>query len=64
VVRLAREYILFGGIDPDNALRPSIRRMLPLDVLHALRDAENDLATPSFILELQRRLAAAESAQR
>jgi putative ATP-dependent endonuclease of OLD family len=39
------EYILFGGSEPDNALWPSIRRMVPLDVLHALRDAENDLAT-------------------
>jgi putative ATP-dependent endonuclease of OLD family len=39
------EYILFGGIDPDNAMRPGLRRMLPLDVLAALRDAEKDLAT-------------------
>src|ERR1700730_10809822 len=39
------EYILFGGVDPDNMLRPSIRRMLPLDGLGALRDAEKDLAT-------------------
>jgi len=39
------EYIVFGGLDPDNAIRPGLRRMLPLDVLAALRDAENDLAT-------------------
>ncbi|CAN7310020.1 AAA family ATPase [Bradyrhizobium sp. LjRoot220] len=39
------EYIIFGGLDPDNAIRPALRRMLPLDVLAALRDAENDLAT-------------------
>ncbi|KRE13372.1 ATP-dependent endonuclease [Bosea sp. Root483D1] len=39
------EYILFGGLDPDNAMRPRLRRMLPIDVLAALRDAEKDLAT-------------------
>jgi putative ATP-dependent endonuclease of OLD family len=39
------EYIIFGGNDPDHAIRSSFRRMLPLDVLDALRDAENDLAT-------------------
>jgi putative ATP-dependent endonuclease of OLD family len=39
------EYIVFGGLDPDNAIRPGLRRMLPLDVLAALRDAEKDLAT-------------------
>jgi putative ATP-dependent endonuclease of the OLD family len=39
------EYVLFGGLDPDNAMRPGLRRMLPLDVLAALRDAEKDLAT-------------------
>jgi putative ATP-dependent endonuclease of OLD family len=39
------EYIIFGGLDPDNAILPRLRRMLPLDVLAALRDAENDLAT-------------------
>jgi putative ATP-dependent endonuclease of OLD family len=39
------EYIIFGGLDPDNALRPGLRRMLPLDVLCALRDAEKDLAS-------------------
>jgi putative ATP-dependent endonuclease of the OLD family len=37
------EYIIFGGLDPDNAVRPGLRRMLPLDVLAALRDAEKDL---------------------
>jgi len=39
------EYILFGGLDANNAMRPGLRRMLPLDVLAALRDAEKDLAT-------------------
>jgi putative ATP-dependent endonuclease of OLD family len=39
------EYILFGGLDPDNAMRQGLRRMLPLDMLAALRDAEKDLAT-------------------
>ena len=39
------EYVIFGGLGPDNALRPGLRRMLPLDVLVALRDAEKDLAT-------------------
>lgn len=39
------EYLVFGGTDPDNAIRAGLRRMLPLDVLGALRDAEKDLAT-------------------
>jgi putative ATP-dependent endonuclease of the OLD family len=39
------EYNIFGGLDPDNAIRSGLRRMLPLDVLAALRDAEKDLAT-------------------
>ena len=47
--RLGAKTVIRGGygisIDPDNMLRPSIRRMLPLDVLGALRDAERDLAT-------------------
>lgn len=38
------EYIVFGGLDPDNAIRPGLRRMLPIDVMGALRDAEKDLA--------------------
>jgi putative ATP-dependent endonuclease of OLD family len=38
------EYILFGGRDPDNAVGSGMRRMLPLDLLPALRDAEKDLA--------------------
>jgi putative ATP-dependent endonuclease of the OLD family len=37
------EFIVFGGLDPDNAVYGSFRRMLPLDVLGALRDAEHDL---------------------
>lgn len=39
------EYIIFGGLDPDNAIGSSLRRMLPLDVQPALRDAEKDLAS-------------------
>ena len=39
------EYIIFGGLEPDNSMRSSVRRMLPIDVLGALRDAERDLAT-------------------
>lgn len=39
------EHLVFGGTDPDNAIRSGFRRMLPLDVLGALRDAEKDLAT-------------------
>jgi putative ATP-dependent endonuclease of the OLD family len=37
------EYILFGGNDPDISVGPGVRRMLPVDVLEALRDAEKDL---------------------
>jgi putative ATP-dependent endonuclease of OLD family len=39
------EYIIFGGDDPDIAIEPSLRRMLPLDVQVALRDAEKDLSS-------------------
>jgi putative ATP-dependent endonuclease of OLD family len=39
------EYLVFGGTDPDNRVRSGLRRMLPLDVLGALRDAEKDLTT-------------------
>ena len=39
------EYIIFGGDDPDMAVGPSLRRMLPLDVQVALRDAEKDLSS-------------------
>lgn len=39
------EYILFGGEDPNMGVDPSVRRMLPLDVQVALRDAEKDLAS-------------------
>ncbi|NTJ51400.1 AAA family ATPase [Agrobacterium rhizogenes] len=38
------EYIIFAGADPDMSIGPSLRRMLPLDVQVALRDAEKDLA--------------------
>lgn len=39
------EYLIFGGEDPDMAVGASLRRMLPLDVQGALRDAEKDLGT-------------------
>lgn len=38
------EYIVFGGTDPDMAIAPRLRRMLPVDVLEALRDADKDLS--------------------
>ena len=38
------EYIIFGGDDPDTGVGPGLRRMLPVDVLEALRDSEKDLA--------------------
>lgn len=39
------EYVIFGGEDPDMAIGSSLRRMLPLDVQVALRDAEKDLSS-------------------
>lgn len=39
------EYVIFCGDDPDISVSASLRRMLPLDVQGALRDAEKDLAT-------------------
>ncbi len=39
------EYIIFGGDDPEMSIGSSLRRMLPLDVQVALRDAEKDLAS-------------------
>jgi putative ATP-dependent endonuclease of OLD family len=39
------EYILFGGDDPESSLPGDLRRMLPIEVQGALRDAEKDLAT-------------------
>lgn len=38
------EYVISAGEDPDMAVGASLRRMLPLDVQVALRDAEKDLA--------------------
>lgn len=38
------EYVIFGGDDPDMTIGASLRRMLPLDVQVALRDAEKDLS--------------------
>ncbi len=39
------EYIVFGGDDPEMSIGSSLRRMLPLDVQVALRDAEKDLSS-------------------
>lgn len=39
------EYVIFCGDDPDMAVGTSLRRMLPLDVQVALRDAEKDLSS-------------------
>lgn len=39
------EYVLFGGGDPESSLPGDLRRMLPIEVQGALRDAEKDLAT-------------------
>ena len=39
------EHIIFGSDNPDMALGSSLRRMLPLDVQVALRDAEKDLSS-------------------
>ena len=38
------EYVIFGGDDPALTIDASLRRMLPLDVQIALRDAEKDLS--------------------
>lgn len=39
------EYVIFGGDDPDMRIGGALRRMLPIDVQVALRDAEKDLAS-------------------
>ncbi len=39
------EYVIFGGDDSDMAVSGGTRRMLPLDIQGALRDAEKDLAS-------------------
>lgn len=39
------EYIIFGGEDAEMSVSPSLRRMVPLDVQSALRDAEKDLSS-------------------
>lgn len=39
------EYVIFGGSDPDNGYGSELRRMIPMDVQGALRDAEKDLAS-------------------
>ena len=38
------EFALYGGDERDALVHSQVRRRLPLDVLHALRDAEGDLA--------------------
>ena len=39
------EYVIFGGANPDNGYGSDLRRMIPMDVQGALRDAEKDLAS-------------------
>ncbi|HHF0928359.1 TPA: ATP-dependent endonuclease [Pseudomonas aeruginosa] len=39
------EYVIFGGNDPEMRIGGTLRRMVPLDVQVALRDAEKDLAS-------------------
>jgi putative ATP-dependent endonuclease of OLD family len=39
------EYIIFGGTDPNNSVGAGFRRMVPLEVIDALRDAEKDLSS-------------------
>ena len=39
------EYVIFGGNDPEMHVGSAFRRMLPIDVQVALRDAEKDLAS-------------------
>ncbi len=39
------EYVIFGGSDPEMHVGGGLRRMLPIDVQVALRDAEKDLAS-------------------
>lgn len=39
------EYVIFGGNDPKMRVGGLLRRMLPIDVQVALRDAEKDLAS-------------------
>ena len=39
------EFFIYGGDRQDNRVGYEVRRRIPLDVLHALRDAERDLAT-------------------
>jgi putative ATP-dependent endonuclease of OLD family len=38
------EFIIFGGDRLDNTVGYELRRWMPLDLFHALRDAESDLA--------------------
>lgn len=39
------EFIIFGGEDEASRLPSEFRRWIPLEVLHALRDAESDLSS-------------------
>lgn len=38
------EVLVYGGDRPENRVDYKLRRLLPIDLLHALRDAEGDLA--------------------
>jgi len=38
------EFFLYGGDRPENRINSDLRRRMPLDFWHALRDAEGDLA--------------------
>jgi putative ATP-dependent endonuclease of OLD family len=39
------EFFIYGGDDPEHRIVYDVRRRIPLDLLHALRDAESDLAS-------------------
>jgi putative ATP-dependent endonuclease of OLD family len=38
------EFLTYGGDRPDNRIGYDVRKRIPMEVLHALRDAESDLA--------------------
>ncbi|QUE52220.1 AAA family ATPase [Luteolibacter ambystomatis] len=38
------EFLVYGGDRPENRIGYEVRKRLPMEVLHALRDAEGDLA--------------------
>ena len=37
------EFLIYGGDRPENRVSYDVRKRIPLDILHALRDVENDL---------------------